>query len=341
MNRAISVREPSGSAKSADEYERMNKLAQVAFGREALRRVVDVILPLNDSGAGIALYCVHPITGVATNFRFLAQMLGPGRRLFGIQTPTAKRNVEFPCSIESIGQYYVDRLVKFQPDGDFVIGGHSVGAMIALEMAQQLRARGREVRLLIVFDGELFNTGTELGRYNPLSWLKLLLNVPAWIRDVLLVDFTAREFCNVAINKVILALRIIMARLKGETLTSGHAVEGFIDLSKCTPDHAAFMKRLFETQFAYIPKEYHGPVLVFVAKTQALTHLREVEVAWRKVAPMSEVVHFDGTHTSIMRSPDGLAVAEHLMRRMAELESPVPIQRPTVEGDHIPPRSFL
>ena len=78
----------------------MNKLAQVAFGREVLRKVVDVILPLNDRGTGLALYCVHPITGAATNFRFLAQMLGPKRRLFGIQTPTAKRNAEFPCSIE-------------------------------------------------------------------------------------------------------------------------------------------------------------------------------------------------------------------------------------------------
>ena len=82
-----------------------------------------------------------------------------------------------------------------------MIGGHSVGAIIALEMAQQLRARGREVSLLVVLDGELFNTGTELGRYNPLYWFKLLINVPNWIRDVLLVEFTARTFCKMVYNK--------------------------------------------------------------------------------------------------------------------------------------------
>ena len=59
-----------------------------------------------------------------------------------------------------MSQYYVDQLVEFQPEGDFVIGGHYVGAMIALETAQQLRARGREVSLLVVFDGALFNIGT-------------------------------------------------------------------------------------------------------------------------------------------------------------------------------------
>jgi thioesterase domain-containing protein len=43
-----------------------------------------------------------------------------------------------------------------------VLGGHSTGAIIALEMAQQLLARGREVSLLIILDGVLFNTGAEI-----------------------------------------------------------------------------------------------------------------------------------------------------------------------------------
>ena len=323
MRTTNSVRAPPVPAQSADECERMNVLAQAAFGREVLRKVVDVILPLNDRGTGLPLYCVHPITGVATNFRFLAQMLGAKRRLFGIQAPTAKRNAEFPCSIESMSQYYVDQLIEFQPEGALMIGGHSVGAMIALEMAQQLRARGREVSLLVVFDGQLFNTGTELKSYNPLYWFKLLLNVPRWLRDVLLVDFTARSFCKTLFNKLILARKIVAAKIKGEGLTSGHAVEGFINLKIYTANHAAFMKTLFETQFEYVPKEYSGRVLVCVAKTQALTHLREVEVAWLKVAPCSDVIYFEGTHTSMMRAPDGLAVAKQLARHIAEIESAV------------------
>ena len=65
-----------------------------------------------------------------------------------------------------VSQHYVDELVKFQPEGPFFLGGHSVGGTIALEMSQQLIARGREVSLLVVFDGGLLNTGAEISFLN-------------------------------------------------------------------------------------------------------------------------------------------------------------------------------
>jgi hypothetical protein len=107
------------AGETEDEYFRLKSLANAGFAKEALRKVTDVILPLNDSGTGPAFYCVHDITGIATGFRFIAEMLGPRQRFYGIQAPTKKRNAEFASSIESISQYYVDDLIKFQPEGNF------------------------------------------------------------------------------------------------------------------------------------------------------------------------------------------------------------------------------
>jgi thioesterase domain-containing protein len=302
----------------------MQQLGHFAFGREVLRKVTNVIQPLNDRGTGTAFYCVHSITGSITDFRSMAQMLGSERKFYGVQAPTKKRNAEFPDSIESISRYYVERLIEFQPRGNFVLGGHSVGAVIAFEMAHQLCALEREVSLLVVFDGELFNTGTEISAYSPLYWFKLIWNVPAWIRDFLMVEFTFRAFCTTVVKKTAAAYKTFAAKVVGKN--SAHAVEGFINLKNCTPDHADFMKVLFETQFKYVPKPYSGRVLVCAAKTQALTHLRQLEGPWRKVAPNFEIVHFEGTHTSLMRAPKGFAVAEYLARQFAkidaELESP-------------------
>jgi hypothetical protein len=94
MSKTISglVSLPTAAVESVDENARMNKLAHAAFAREVLRKVTDVILPLNDSGTGSAFYCVHPITGAATNFCPMAKMLGPKQRFYGIQTLTKKRN---------------------------------------------------------------------------------------------------------------------------------------------------------------------------------------------------------------------------------------------------------
>jgi thioesterase domain-containing protein len=297
----------------------MQELAHFAFGREVLRKVTSVIQPLNDRGIGTAFYCVHAVTGSITDFRFMAQMLGPERKFYGIQAPTKKRNAEFPASIESISRYYVERLIEFQPRGNFVLGGHSVGAMIAFEMAHQLRALGREVSLLVVFDGELFNTGAEISAYNPVYWFKLIWNMPAWIRDFLMVEFTFRAFCTTVVKKATLAYKTIAAKKVGKN--SGHAVEGFINLKNCAPDHADFIKMLFDAQFRYVPKQYSGRVLVCAAKTQALTHLRQLEGPWRKVAPNLEIVYFKGTHTSLVRVPKGFAVAECLARVFAKIDA--------------------
>jgi pimeloyl-ACP methyl ester carboxylesterase len=310
---------PAESVPPVDPCARINQLANAAFTREVLRKVNDVILPLNDRGSGPAFYCIHSITGAATDFRFMAQMLGPNQRFFGIQTPTTKRNAEFPISVESISEYYVDSLVRFQPEGGFILGGHSIGSMIALEMAQQLRARGREVSLVVVFDGELFNTGADLGKFNPLYWIKLLRNVPRWIRDVLIVEYDIQTLYKTLLTKAIATGKTLKAKTSGEAISSGHAVEGFIDIGSCTPQHAAFMKTLFENQYAYVPKPYSGRLLVCVARTQGLVYLRQVEVAWRKIAPAADVRHFDGTHTSSMRVPQGIPIAEYLTHQIAKI----------------------
>jgi len=44
---------------------------------------------------------------------------------------------------------------RVQPEGPYYIGGHSLGGLIAFEMAQQLRKQGQEVRLLVLLDSSL------------------------------------------------------------------------------------------------------------------------------------------------------------------------------------------
>ena len=313
-----------GTYEQHDAYARMNRLANAAFVKEGLRKVTNVIVPLNDSGTGSAFYCVHCITGVATGFRFMAQMLGPQHRFYGIQTPTKKRNAEFASSIESISQYYVDDLIKFQPEGNFVLGGYSLGAIIALEMAQQLRARSREVSLLVIFDGELFNTGAEISYRNPYNWLKLIWNLPRWMTGVMMEDHSFQMLCRKAINKAIAIRKTGLEKMRGESPTRRLAAENFatINFNSCSPDHVEFMNALFEIQFGYVPKKYCGRVLVYAAKAQWITHLLQMEAAWRKVAPDSKIVYVKGNHITMMRSPDGSATAKHLSERIAEIESP-------------------
>jgi hypothetical protein len=133
---------------------RIEKLINLAFKREVIRKVTDVILPLNDGGCDPAFYCVHAIGGVAADFRHMARMLGPEQKFYGIQTPTGKRNAEFISSIKSISQYYVDELAQDTVEElyrrgkrlrDEACGGaayHSIGNIAAADGRISLRPNG-------------------------------------------------------------------------------------------------------------------------------------------------------------------------------------------------------
>lgn len=287
--------------------QRIETLANAAFFREATRKVVDVILPLNDVGDGPAFYCVHSVTGVATNFRELAEHLSPTYRFYGIQAPTAKRNGAFAASIEQVARFYANRLNEFQPTGPIILGGHSTGGLIALEMAQRLRALGREVSMLVVLDGSLFNTGAE---FSVLYWLKLFANAPARMRDSL---NALRSFCRNSPRTLAGTIKSAVARLVGKP--AGYSLKTIFDLRNLAPDHAAFVETLFRSQFDYVPQKYGGPVIVCAARAQALPEL--IEVAWRKVAPAVKFVVFDGTHATMLAAPNVSVLAEHLKETLA------------------------
>jgi len=287
----------------------MEVLINSAFKREVIRKVVDVILPLNDIGDGPPFYCIHAVAGVATEFQYLVRMLGPNQKFYAIQVPTVRRRADFARSIEEMSKYYVDELVKFQPEGTFLLGGYSIGATIALEMSQQLIARGREVDLLVVLDGELFNTGAEVSARSPLYWLKLLTNVPRWI-----VDERGR-FAKKAATWV----KSVTFKTRKKSRQKPHAVERFINLKGFLSEHSAFIRALFDSHTAYVPYNYPGRVLVFVAKTQPLWYLRQVKAAWTKIAPSSEVFEIGGTHLKMMKMPHVRALAEQLSKKIEEI----------------------
>src|SRR5262249_29411822 len=54
--------------------------------------------------------------------------------------------------IETMAAHYLQKLRMVQPNGPYFIGGHSAGAWLAFEIAQQLHNQGEEVALVALLD---------------------------------------------------------------------------------------------------------------------------------------------------------------------------------------------
>jgi thioesterase domain-containing protein len=161
---------------------------------------------------------------------------------------------------------HVAELVRFQPDGPYLLGGWSAGSTIALEMARQLRMAGREVALLVALDGAPLNTGAETARVNPLYAWKLMSNVPFWVMDDLLASGSAKRLSRRAWNKA-----AAIVRKSGRV--AENAVAEFID-TRSYPEHEIrFMNSLLGALRRYVPVPYPGPVVVYQARAEPLTHL--------------------------------------------------------------------
>jgi thioesterase domain-containing protein len=305
---------------SKDSMRNMTAL----FAR-ASRNSERVILPINDSAlAGTvslpAFYCVHSVSGVAgADFIDLAARLDPAVRFYGIQAPSkCLEDDAFGGSVESIAAHYTEALMDFQPSGPLVIGGYCLGAVVALEMAKNLRARGREVGPLIAIDGVPENTGIQINRWRPRYWIDLASNLRGWVIHSDLIRSASLKSLFGSVSKNALAIGKRAMGLKyGEKFLGGYSVDGFIDLSIYPPIQRSFINRLFAALFAYFPEKYSGDIVVYEALVAPLLYLPQIGSIWREFAPQAQVARIVGTHIGMMHEPYVDALAADLRRRIA------------------------
>lgn len=305
--------------------ERMETLIRKAIWNEVLGRAANAIVPLSEGIAGRPpFYCVHALSGAGSLLGDLARMLGPEQPFFAIQAPHKKRNAAFAASIEGMAEYYVDALLAFQPAGPLVLGGWSVGSIIAFEMAQQLRWRGHEDILLVNIDCEFLNVKPAISRRNPRYYWRVARNFPVWLSyEIRGKEWSAASFAIRIRNRFAASARMAWTRAAEGKLDRGHAVNGFMDTSRFSPDHKAFVASLYDALYHYVPAPYAGPVVIYEASVQPVAHLRQVAATWRRVT-RPEIVPVTGTHSSIIKPPDGTVLAEHLRHRLAGFAAAAP-----------------
>jgi thioesterase domain-containing protein len=294
---------------------------------------VTTIIPLRDKGDGPAIFCVHSMGGDLATFRHLVQALGPDVNFYGIQAHPDRVDPGFASSLERMAAYYVSELLAFQPEGPYILGGASLGSTVALEMARQIEATGNKVELLIAIDGAPQNTGFETSRWNPLYYWKLLRNVPVWIIDDLLDNFSSEVFIPRVWRRAKATVKRAASALLGSQKGPVYELEGFMNLPTYSEKQAQFMRTLYTSFKNYAPKPYHGRVLLYQSRTEPLTHLFDVACVWRGVATNLEVVRVPGTHVSLIQPPNVQAIAADLKQRLAPLRKankPVELSRQSV-----------
>ena len=91
--------------------------------------------------------------GMGPMFRPLAARLGENRPFFGIGlTASDIAQLDPPYTFEKLAGRLADLLIRHHPNGNYVLGGWCLDAILAYETARQLQSRGRPASLVVLFD---------------------------------------------------------------------------------------------------------------------------------------------------------------------------------------------
>jgi thioesterase domain-containing protein len=308
---------------SAPALDRLRQSLSNVTWRETLGKGTNFVVSLNGEGSRLPFFCVHSLTGKATDYVPLAQRLGPDQPFFALQIPLACRTTDFggviaPLTIESLARHYVTEVTARRPDGPIALGGWSIGAIIALEMAQQLKAQGRDVALLVIIDmipwNYAFPPGSGIWRA-----ADTVLQTPSWLAAHKLVRNGVK--LGVLAERARLKLAAVAARLAGHPAPPFEEVVGdLVDVNRYAPGHLALMEHLFADAQTYVAQHYDGPVQIYAATADvALQHRARLKWGWRHIAPAARLNAVPGAHQTLFLGPGGDILAAHLGKHLAAL----------------------
>lgn len=107
------------------------------------------LVPLVTGPAETPVFLVAGAGGIGIALRPIALRLG-GRPAYALQNPVLEARGLPDLTLRGLARRYVKVVRSVQPEGPYLLAGHSFGGLVAFEMCQQLRALGQEARLAVI-----------------------------------------------------------------------------------------------------------------------------------------------------------------------------------------------
>ena len=275
-------------------------LAAVLRGGEPL--ATRPLVAVRTTGTRAPLFCVHPVGGSVLAYVNLARHLGADQPFYALQAVGLHGEAEPQTSVEEMAALYVREMKTVQPAGPYHVGGWSMGGVIALEIARQLRASGDEVALLAVFDTHPFPAEME-GALDDVELLRRLARDLAGVPEEPLAELAA-------------ALRAAEPERRIDALRAWSDAAG---IAIPAPElenmglRAKVLRAILEAARAYEPRPYDGRVLLVCAEQGVKGEGWEAAALpelWRRIVTGAlDVRVVPGLHAQMVFEPHAAALA--------------------------------
>ena len=110
------------------------------------------LVPIKPNGSKAPLYIIHGAGLNLLKFHDLIKNLDDEQPVYGLQG-IGLSSLDKPLqTVEQMASYYIETILKSNPDGPLALAGYSLGGIVAYEMARQLLDMGKELIMVGMLD---------------------------------------------------------------------------------------------------------------------------------------------------------------------------------------------
>ena len=293
---------------------------------EMAREAIDEspsLLRVNDAGTRTPFFYLHgDLSGGGFYSLKLSRALGHDQPFY-VMPPQDIRTLPAAPTIEEMAAAHLEALRAVRPKGPYVIGGFCIGGLVAFELAQQIKASGDVVEMLLIIDAA------------PESKVLRTLRGLAGSAGALFRwddDEKVRQFGRWAVWRTRLAqgirqnvrtqTRAAPRRIYQRFAAIYGALRSRLPFGKQTPPPVesnipAQTERDLPSAFqwasaAYRPQPYDGPVALLLSE-DVIGAAKNPSREWQELAPKTSVLSLPGSHLE--------CITEHVETLAREIEN--------------------
>jgi thioesterase domain-containing protein len=276
-------------------------------------RITTWIRPLCTHPSGPRLYCLYD-----HDFGDLADALSTEASFYGLGVNDLE-TADVDLSIQQLARAHLQDLRTTQPEGPYVLLGHSFGGLVAYEMAVQLKQSGASVALLALIDT------SHPGFLATLSPEELEVALHVYRTDR--VKKYLNNLKSGRIDRLITgALGYLGKKLRPLSWTAARTVRRAF--GRDTPQRASRIVRVDAMWHAYVPPNLEDRLLLIRAQGRDAEFAGDPTMGWRKSALRGVDVQFaTGSHEVMMADPHAIRLAQLLAPFVLALPGPTDDRR--------------
>ena len=266
------------------------------------------LVPIKPTGSKTPIYIIHGSGLNVFMFHSMVSYLDPERPLYGIQAIGLDGSDQAIHSIEHIASIYITDMRAENPDGPYALLGYSLGGMIALEMAKQLKALGKKVTMLGMIDtyvdnAELFDTKA----------VKLFKKI--W-RQIPKLLFIIKSLIRYPKDTLLYQLNMVKSRIK----------RLFGQEEKMISAEQSFQERIYQkyedVYGKYKLSAYDAEIHLFKVKKRLYFLDDPRYLGWRPFAPKGlKIYNLPGDHKTFIQPPNEKKFVNILENVLTKTES--------------------